>query len=1169
MALVVAAVGLAAGFAFGGQSNNSSASQSRAGPYAPGSCPWLKASLPVQTRVGELLAAMTLQEKIAEMQPVRVPGNAFESTIPAQPALCIPALPAEDGDAGVSHLLPGGTQFPDPETVAAAWSRSLSRQYGQAIAAEMKAKGVAMALAPMVDIVRDPRWGRTFETLGEDPYLSSALGAAEIGGIQSDGVMAVAKHFFSYNQESNRGKKADDVLVSERALHEIYLPPFHSAVAAGSASVMCALSSPNGTYACDNQPFLQATLDLRWHYGGFTRADNSAVDSATAVAAGLDAADTVGEVFTSGGALASDVESGQVSMAEINDAVGRILTQMFRFGLFNHPAASHANSVVTSVAHKALSEQLAEDGTVLLKDEGRILPLGPASSGTNSIAVIGADANSAPISAGGGSSYVIPVGGVVSPYKAIVAASPAGTAVRYAEGVPAGSAQASAAEQQSLLEAAVKTAASAKVAVVFAANYQSEGFDLSNITLQNNQDRLIEAVAAANPNTVVILNTGSAVTMPWLPRVKAVVEAWYPGQEDGNAIASVLFGKVDPGGHLTMTFPQSLSQVPASSPAEWPGVAGAVHYSEGIDVGYRWYDSHDLTPLFPFGYGLSYTTFKFSNLHITAAPSLSAGSPTTTGEPAIVNAVSTPAPSSCGCNGQSNALVEVSATVTNTGSVTGSDVAQLYLGDPGVAGEPPRQLKGFKRVTLRPGHSAELHFVLDGHDLSYWSDAANGWVLPDGTYDVHVGDSSALANLPLGGSFRAVKTLGALTASASASSGSSAVSPGSPVTISATFRNGGDFTLSHAKSSLELPRGWTAKTTSGPASTTLTGNQSLSESWSVTPPLAAEGDSASVIARLDYVPVGASSRRTTEAAVRLTVAPLVSMTSAGAPTPIKQGTSVQLPVRLVSNVGSGVTLDYASSATGGIALSNGSGSLQVGTSASTAELTVTATTGARPGIGVLEVQPSVEEGGHTYALKVFPITVWVPYPALASAFNNTGVSSDEKDGAANLDGLGASYSQQALNRAGLRPGAHVGYAGTSFAWPSAPSGRPDNVSLEGQFIALSGSGARLGFLGAGTGGNRAAVCTILYADGARQSFTLQLSNWQGPPVPQDKVYAKLSGFDLRGGGSGSSGDPEPVPTTSTVSVFYASVPLKAGKPLFGVFLGVNKWMHIFSLGIGS
>ncbi|HSZ38581.1 MAG TPA: glycoside hydrolase family 3 C-terminal domain-containing protein [Trebonia sp.] len=379
--------------------------------------------------------------------------------------------------------------------------------------------------------------------------------------------------------------------------------------------------------------------------------------------------------------------------------VSGILTEMFAFGLFDKPTAGSPDETATSAAGQNDALQIAEEGTVLLKNSGGVLPLGTQDP---SVAVIGADASASPQTAGGGSASVNS-SGTVTPLQGITAAAPSGVTVNY----NAGSSDSSAAA----------LAASSSVAVVFASDYESEGSDLNSIDLGSADDNLIDAVAAANPNTIVVLNTGSAVTMPWLSQVKGVLEAWYPGQEDGTAIGALLFGQTDPSGHLTVTFPQSLSQVPASTTAQWPGENGTVQYSEGVDVGYRWYDSQDLTPLFPFGYGLSYTTFAFSDLKVGALP---AGSDAT-----------------------------VTATVTNTGSRAGADVAQLYVTDPAASGQPPRQLEGFQRVSLQPGASTTVTFQVSQQNLQYWSSASGNWATSTGGYGIEVGDSDA--GLPLTG----------------------------------------------------------------------------------------------------------------------------------------------------------------------------------------------------------------------------------------------------------------------------------------------------------------------------------------------------------------------------------------------------------------------------------
>jgi beta-glucosidase len=337
--------------------------------------------------------------------------------------------------------------------------------------------------------------------------------------------------------------------------------------------------------------------------------------------------------------------------------------------------------------------------------------------------------------------------------------------------------------------------------------------DRPSLNLPSAQDELIEAVAAANPNTVVVINAGAPVAMPWLNQVAGVVDAWYPGQVNGTALASVLFGQTDPGGHLPVTFPASLSQVPASTTAEFPGNGSEVLYSEGIDVGYRWYDTQNSTPLFPFGFGLSYTTFAFSDLRLSGA--------TTDGTQAV----------------------RVTARVTNTGQRSGSDVAQLYLGDPAASGEPPRQLEGFQRVTLAAGASTTVSFTITPRDMSWWSDSANGWTQTPGQYGVYVGDSSALTGLPLRGSFDMTTTPAARQVSVSAPS---ALQPGQPAVVRVTLSADGDATLYGVRVQLQLPQGWTATPVGPTVFGAVQPGQTPVATYRVTPPRYAANASAVV-----------------------------------------------------------------------------------------------------------------------------------------------------------------------------------------------------------------------------------------------------------------------------------------------------------------------------------
>jgi beta-glucosidase len=338
--------------------------------------------------------------------------------------------------------------------------------------------------------------------------------------------------------------------------------------------------------------------------------------------------------------------------------------------------------------------------------------------------------------------------------------------------------------------------------------------DRLSLNLPSAQDELISAVAAANPHTVVVINVGAPVAMPWLPAVAGVVDAWYPGQTSGTSLASVLFGQTDPGGHLPVTFPTSLSQVPASTTAQFPGNGTTVQYSEGIDVGYRWYDAKDLTPLFPFGFGLSYTQFAFSHLSVQG--------------PSVVDGTRD---------------VRVSATVTNTGKRAGSEVAQLYLADPSASGEPPRQLAGFQRVNLAPGASTRVSFTVTPQDMSWWDDTANGWTQTAGAYQVYVGDSSALSGLPLQGSFTMGTTAGSRQVTVSAPS---TMQPGQAAVVRVTLTAAGNATLNAVRLALQLPDGWTAKSTGPTNFGSVAPGQAPTATFMVTPPSYAPNASAVV-----------------------------------------------------------------------------------------------------------------------------------------------------------------------------------------------------------------------------------------------------------------------------------------------------------------------------------
>jgi beta-glucosidase len=848
------------------------------------------------------MSQMSLADEISMVEGHGT-SNPYVFYTPAIPALCIPAVGEEDGPSGVADGLTGVTQLPSGVALAATWDPSLAKQYGTVVGAEEYGKGASVNLGPTVNIDRDPRWGRSFEALSEDPALNSALDVSEIEGVQNQDVLSQVKHYAAYNQETYRNTPADNVVVDTRTEQEIYLPSFNAAVTqADAASVMCSYASVNGAFACNNSYLETSVLRDQWDFPGFVTSDYGALHSTQGALEGTDQEQPFNTYY--GTALQTAITNGTIPKSALNTMVQRILAEMFRFNLFSQPRTGSPTDTVTTPAHVALTTQVAEAGTTLLKNAGSVLPL--SSSGGGTIAVLGPAADASPIYAGGGSAYVIP-SGTVSPLAGIKAAAGSGTNVAYSQSLPTDTSlpsipssdlspayaptpfggsytgtltapetgtyvlavtnpcgcytstylslngthliddpgtppvstysvavsltagktytlSISGASSQLLwgtpsalapgIAAAVSAAKSASVAVVVVSDdTESEATDRPSLNLPSAQDELISAVAAANPHTVVIVNAGAPVAMPWLSQVAGVLDAWYPGQTNGASLASVLFGQTDPGGHLPVTFPASLSQVPAATTAQFPGNGTDVLYSEGVDVGYRWYDAKDITPMFPFGFGLSYTRFAFSDLSMSRS---------------VVNGTQD---------------VRVSAMVTNTGKRAGSEVAQLYLGDPPATGEPPRQLFGFQRVSLAAGASARVSFVLTPQDMSWWSDTANGWTQTAGSYRVYVGDSSALADLPLQGAFTMASTPGARQVTVSAPS---AMRPGRFSSVRVTLSASGDARLLGVRLALQLPQGWTAVPTGPTVFGLVTPGQAPTATFLVAPPRYAQNATAVV-----------------------------------------------------------------------------------------------------------------------------------------------------------------------------------------------------------------------------------------------------------------------------------------------------------------------------------
>jgi beta-glucosidase len=642
-------------------------------------------------RARALVAAMSLDEKIAQAHGFR--DETHHRTVAGNARLGIPELHVTNGPAGVG---PGGagpqkpaTAMPAPIALAATWDPEAARLYGRIVGEETRELGSNLLESPDINIARVPQAGRVFEGYGEDPFLTARIGAAHIEGIQSTGMIANVKHYVANNQETDR--LTINEIIPERALREIYLPAFEAAVKeAHVASIMCAYPRINGLYNCENKPLLDGIIRSEWGFDGFITSDFGAVHSTVpSVLAGLDLELPTGIYLSD--QLRAAVESGAVPMKVLDEMLVRRFAKMMEFGWFGpQPAAKP----VPVSADGGIAREIADESMVLLKNEGGIIPLDAGRC--KSVALIGTYAVQ-PMTGGGGSSHVVPLY-KVAPVDGLRAALNAGVKIQVLDG--------------SDVPAAVAAAKQADVAILMVGDDEGEEHD-HGIDLTGDQNELIAAVVEANPRTVVVLKSGSAVIMPWVDRVPAILEAWYPGEEDGNAVADVLLGKVNPSGKLPLTFPRTVADTLAANKDQFPGDGVTVHYSEGLKVGYRAFQAGHLRPLFPFGFGLSYTSFRMDGLTVEAAKP---GGQTT-----------------------------VTFTVTNTGKRAGDEVAQLYLTYPAIAegNEPPRQLKAFQKVTLGAGETKTVQLTLNARSFSYWSERAHDWRLAHGTFTLEVGNSSA------------------------------------------------------------------------------------------------------------------------------------------------------------------------------------------------------------------------------------------------------------------------------------------------------------------------------------------------------------------------------------------------------------------------------------------
>lgn len=698
--------------------------------------PWMDKTLSPDERAAMVVKEMTLEEKISllhgtgmqglgPLSPLHTGSDGGAGYVPGIERLGIPALQISDAASGVRSSGENGrysTALPADIAGAATWDPQGAFEYGALIGSELRAQGYNMSLGGGTNLTREPRNGRTFEYLGEDPVLAGTMVASLIKGTQSEHVLGDIKHYALNDQES--GRNAYNVTIDRRAARESDLLAFEIGVEEGQpAAVMCSYNRVWGEYVCENKDLLTNTLKNDWKYPGFVLSDWGATHStAQSSQAGLDHEEP-GWMFY-GDELKKAVEAGTVPQSEIDDHVHRILRSMFATGVIDDTAQK---SVVDVMHGFEVAEKIEESGIVLLKNDNRLLPLD--ASRIHSIAVIGPHADVGMIS-GGGSAQVDPPGGnaiappgqkqtrwmvpvwfPTSPLKSVQAKAP-GTKVQFDSGADP--------------EKAAALAKNSDVAIVFAYQWESESMDLPSLSLPEDQDELISKVAAANPHTIVVIESGGPVTMPWLGQVRAVVEAWYAGSKGSDAVAKVLFGEVNPSGKLPVTFPRSEADLPHPTivkppqgsrrnrgprdPNGFPSFP--VTYDEGVKVGYKWYDAENKPVLFPFGFGLSYTTFSYSNLQV---------------EPG-----KTP---------------RVTFTVTNTGNRAGAEVAEVYASLPAAASEPPKRLVAWSKVPLKPGESKQITLDVNPKYLSIFNVDENGWQLLPGAYGFMVGGSSG--HLPL------------------------------------------------------------------------------------------------------------------------------------------------------------------------------------------------------------------------------------------------------------------------------------------------------------------------------------------------------------------------------------------------------------------------------------
>ena len=682
---------------------------------------YLDTNQPVERRVNDLLKRMTLEEKIAQVHA----DSKFSTA--AVPRLGIPRRWIDDGPHGVredvgpyswnpsGHTDDYATWMPALSALGSTWNVDLATAFGDVIGQESRARNKDIILAPIVDIARTPICGRIYEYLGEDPYLNTRLGVNYIEGVQSNDVAACVKHFAGNNQEEGRGTINMDM--DERVLREIYLPPFEAAVKEARVwAVMGAYTKFRGEYCAYSDYLINRVLKGEWGFPGLVMSDWGGTHSMREAALGgldVEMGTLVGSEdqsaytnFFLATQFRDAVRTNGIPMSVLDDKVRRSLRPMFAAHIFDPVRRPGA---LNTPEHRATAQRIAEESMVLLKNDNQALPLNV--SNLTSVAVIGENAvrhNAAGFFGAGVKTMY-----EVTPLDGIEQLVSNRANVTYSAGYSRFS------SDSNLVERAVAAARQADVAIVVAGlnhsrHQDDEGWDRDDLRLPYGQDELIQRVFQANSRTIVVLVSGPAIELgPWLGQVPAVLQAHYSGMEGGNALARILFGEVNPSGKLAVTYPKQLQDSPAHALNTYPGTNGTLFYKEGLLVGYRWFDAKNIEPLFPFGYGLSYTTFEYSNLKLVPG------------------------------RGENGPEVTAQFDIANTGSRDGAEVAELYIhpDHPSVS-RPPKELKGFKKIFLKPGQKQTVSIPLDQRAFAFYDPAKAGWVAEAGGYKIEIGGSS-------------------------------------------------------------------------------------------------------------------------------------------------------------------------------------------------------------------------------------------------------------------------------------------------------------------------------------------------------------------------------------------------------------------------------------------